>query len=325
MKKLLIIIISLFTLTYGGNDAFAFLDFGIGSRSLSMGSASVASVNDATAVFWNPAKVATVTYTIISGFFLVNPLGNWSLPGDQNISFSFVKPIRKNSGLGIAMYRLRIGDIEYRRFENDITTRINTTQNVLYLGYARFIINNLAMGLNLKYYNQSFSIVENYMLNSSGFSFDFGLYFSQSEHLNLGLMYQPSAQICWNDVSKTKDYVLPKANLGISYSLFNNFILEIDVKTKEDRPVKLCLGGEYCYYPFSTSKENKEKNFIGLKLRAGIRDLSFGSNRFDNYGFTSGVGINLTLPLGEMLLDYAVIVRASDLGISHALSFDIMF
>ncbi|MEO0075074.1 MAG: hypothetical protein ABIK31_03070 [candidate division WOR-3 bacterium] len=324
MKRFLIIIVFLCKLCYGG-DAFAFLDFGIGSRALSMGCASVASVNDATAVFWNPAKVAVATHKIISGFFLVNPLGNWSLPGDQNISFSFVQPIRKSSGLGITVYQFRVGDIEYRKSENDIPTIINTTQNVLYLAYARFILNDLAMGLKLKYYNQSFSEIENYRANSHGFSFDFGLYFCHSQYLNLGLIYQPSAQISWNDVLKTKDFVTAKANLGICYSLFGNFILEADVCSEEDRPFKICLGGEYSYRPFGTPNESKGKSSIGLKLRAGIKDLSFECNRFANYGITSGAGINSTLPLGEISLDYAVIARVNDWGISHALSFNIMF
>jgi len=43
---------------YGGE----FLSFGIGGRALGMGSAQVASVNDVTAGYWNPAGLARINY-----------------------------------------------------------------------------------------------------------------------------------------------------------------------------------------------------------------------------------------------------------------------
>jgi hypothetical protein len=45
-----------------GSTAMSFLKIGVGGRTAAMGEASVASVNDATACFWNPARLADIAY-----------------------------------------------------------------------------------------------------------------------------------------------------------------------------------------------------------------------------------------------------------------------
>ena len=49
-----------------GETGFAFLKLGVGARAMGMGSAYVAIADDPTALYWNPAGLASVTKTQVT-------------------------------------------------------------------------------------------------------------------------------------------------------------------------------------------------------------------------------------------------------------------
>ncbi len=306
------------TIAKAGTDAFAFLDFGIGGRALGMGNASVVSINDATSIYWNPAKLGIIEKATLSGFYLHQPLGSWSVPGDNNIFLAFILPVKKIGGIGLSFYQFKLADIEYWKSEGAETFKITDAENVLYLSYGHKVMKDLAIGVNLKGYYQSLDTFSSY-----GFSADFALHFLFSANLNSSLLLQSPGKIRWNN-NIEKDEIPAKATFGISYSPFRNMLLEADIKTKRSRPLKICLGGEYSCYFLNFLTEEKDKSILGLKFRGGIRDISW-ENKSNFLGLSAGLGIDLLSPasLFKVKIDYALIFRYI-FGISHAVGFSII-
>jgi hypothetical protein len=266
--KPLLIGLSLF-LTVAAHAQFTkysneFLNIGAGARGLAMGSAQIATVNDATAGYWNPAGLVNVKdqpqVDLMHAEYFAG-IGKYDY-GTLAIPISNGKRT-----LGISLLRFAVDDIPNTIFlvQPDGTINFDNITTFSSADYA-FIFSlaqqikvkkkhNLNIGVNAKIIHRKAGD----FASAWGFGFDVGL---QYEHKNwkLGLMAR--------DVTTTFN--------AWSYNL-NESIREVFYLTNNDIPVKsteltapqLIVGGAY---------NLKISNTLNLLTEANL-DLTFDGRR----------------------------------------------
>lgn len=113
MKSALVIILLTVIIPFTGHTQFRkysneFLNIGAGARGLAMGSAQAASVNDATAGYWNPAALAKIEDSMSVALMYASYFGNIA-----NYQYAgFARPLRDNKRtLGVSLLRFAVDDI----------------------------------------------------------------------------------------------------------------------------------------------------------------------------------------------------------------------
>lgn len=161
VKKLSFILISVFLATSlfaqatssiekVGTAGFQFLKIAQGGRGVAMGDALGPVADDASAVFWNPARLNLVDdYSVFVSHteYLVDT---------QVEAFAFSKRLRNIGVIGLNMVYMNIGDIEETTtFQQNGTGRTFTP--VAYsvgLSFARMLTDKFGIGANAKYVNE---------------------------------------------------------------------------------------------------------------------------------------------------------------------------
>ncbi|MFA6455353.1 MAG: hypothetical protein WCW40_00925, partial [Bacteroidota bacterium] len=113
-----------------GTSAMNFLKIGVGARGIAMGSSQVASVNDATALYWNPAGMANLTANQI---FLSN--NNWIADLNHNFIAAAV-PAGDFGIVGVSVSYLSMGDIKVTNWDNTYGTGETFTANSAAIGFG---------------------------------------------------------------------------------------------------------------------------------------------------------------------------------------------
>ncbi len=187
MKKLffLILICSLVVtvsfaqnVTKVGTTAAPFLNVGQGARAIAMGGAYVSMVNDATALYWNPAGLA-----LMQGNEAVFNHSEWI----ADINFDFAGIAVNLGGLGsfgLFANFMTMGemDVTTELYPEGTGQRFNAGSYAMGASYARALTDRFALGVNVKY-------VHEYILNSAsnGVCIDIGTVFTtQFRGLRLG-------------------------------------------------------------------------------------------------------------------------------------------
>lgn len=294
-----------------GTTAGKFLSIDVGARSVAMGGAFVAVANDASAMFWNPAGIATlsnpevfVSYTKwladinynYSGMIL--PLKNWGTFG-LNASFLSME----------AMERTTIDE------PNGTGEFFDAGSLAFGISYAKSLTDRFAIGFNGKYIRESI-----YHSRAQGVALDIGtLFITPLYDMKLGMsisnfgtkmrmagddmlvQHDIDPMIAGNNGNiaadlRTDAFDLPLIlRIGVSLDILqgiqnNHLILSLDALHPNDNKECLNLGCEYMY-----------KN--QLFLRAGYKSLFSPDSQ---QGLTLGGGIRLGISSGRQLaLDYA--------------------
>lgn len=332
MKKILIYIIvgllPVFISAQSSKYAAEFMELGVGSRALSMGSAYVGLSNDVTAYHWNPAGLAFLPNFQASSMYatLFNQLEQQSYVG-------VALPVFGGASVSLSWMRLSVDDIPIYEFDNN--DLIKAVDRVFYGGtkltaapagyfsshsdafvitFAKYLRLNwdlgwqyfelpvdLGFGLNLKLLQQSIDD-----RSGSGMGLDLGFIsriglneiFSDIDYgdIAFGLNVQDltQTQITWDTDSKHKDRVPYNVKYGISYvqpvsSLRSSFTIAFDLNTRYNGTAH--VGGEFLYHSMMA---------VRMGMNAGF--------------FTSGAGFYLW----KFRVDYAY--QGHDLGNTHRVS-----
>ena len=173
MKKIFLIIILIFGVFGSASAEFSkvgssgaqFLKIGVGSKYQAVGEATVAFVDDAYAMYWNPAGLVGVTEQQ-SVFTNVNYLLDIKLN-----YFGYAKNFENVGVFGISTSVLSMDDLEITNFENQNGTGeyYSVSSYTIGLSYAKQLNARVAFGATVKYIGEKI-----HHLNSSGFAFDFG-------------------------------------------------------------------------------------------------------------------------------------------------------
>jgi hypothetical protein len=296
--------------TKTGTTAATFLKVDVGARAVGMGSAYVSVVDDATAMFWNPAGLARVR-----GNEAVFSHAKWI--ADIGMSYAGVAVNLGNLGnIGVSGQFQTMDEMERTTIlEPDGTGEMfDAGSFAVGLSYARNLTERFSIGMTAKYIRERI-----YHSTASGAAIDIGALFdTQLQGMKIGMSitnYGTKMQMGGRDMQiqtdpdptvegnnanipgylKTDSFDLPLLfRVGLSIDLLkgagnSNFILAVDAMHPNDDYESMNVGCEYIFNNM-------------LSLRAGYKSLF---NEESEEGLGLGAGVHYSLGGMRLMLDYA--------------------
>lgn len=318
-------------ITKTGTTAAKFLSIGVGPRANAMGGAFTSIVDDASALYWNPAGAAIVDKN--SAMFT-----HTSLFKDLDIGLNFaavVLPIDGLGSIGLSVTSLDFGqmDVTSELFPEGTGEKFSASSYAFALTYARNVTDDFVAGVSVKY-------VREVIFNSSaqGIAFDIGTIFNtpfygikfSSAITNYGSKMQMEGEdlLVRHDSDpdregnnetvdayyKTDQFELPlRLQIGFSkqFEFLENqsFTLAMDATHSNDNAEYVNIGGELALF-----------NEI-ICLRGGYKALFLEDSQ---EGLTFGVGVNYGLEVIDFGFDYAF-QEYEYLGNTHSFAVRIKF
>ncbi|MBL0059904.1 MAG: PorV/PorQ family protein [Elusimicrobia bacterium] len=180
----LVALLSVLPLRAGGagTSGVNFLKSGVGARSLAMAGAAVSTVDDANAIYWNPARLARINDTSVTATYA-------SLFEDQSQGFlGAATPWGGLGVVGLGVNYLTVKDIEKRA--GDTETADSTFKDQEYSASVSFarkgvLWDALDLGANAKMIHQS---LDTYKENA--YAVDLGATYLLTEKMTAGLTVQ---------------------------------------------------------------------------------------------------------------------------------------
>lgn len=275
-----------------GTVGAQFLKIGMGARYVGMGEASVAAVNDAYAMYWNPAGLTQLSSVNLS-------LTNVDWIGDVQLNHvAFGKPWGDYAAFGVSLTALSMGEMEMTTVEQPEGSGETFTASsyCLALGYGRKLTDRFSVGISGKYIWERISEER-----ASGFAFDFGtLFYTGFKSLRMGMnisnlgsemkvdgpelgsYYNPEPGNPNYDNVKSKlavdPYDLPLTfRLGLAYDLIetpeSKLTVSMEAKHPNDNLQQASFGGEYIWREHFSLRAGYKFNYEeeGLTLGGGVK------------------------------------------------------
>jgi hypothetical protein len=254
--------------TKTGTTAAKFLSIGIGPRAIAMGGAFTSVVDDATAMYWNPAGIA-----LINKYQVVFTQSNWI--ADVNVNYVGVTIPAGNVGsFGVNITALTMDDMEITTEQNPEGTggRFSAGDYAFGLSFARMLYQDFMLGVNLKYVRQDIS-----KSSASSFAVDIGTIFTtpfwgvkfatsitnfgtklQMTGADLIVQHDPLPNVAGNNdkidaTYSTESFDLPlRLQIGISKDLLfaegQRFTVAVDAAHPNDNTEFVNVGGELALF-----------------------------------------------------------------------------
>ena len=317
MKTLIVLLLACGVACGTAHAALDISEIGVGARPLGMGKAFIAAANDASAVFMNPAGLA-----FSDNPNLVSMAG--SLLGDVNYLMLGASDLSPAGKFGIGIVNAYVGTIPLTTITGSGSTAavIQTgatdyTSSIFIISYgsrlSRFLKNgagdNVAVGLNLKYFLQGFtgggaSLQD---ANGGGMDADLGFIWETNRWMNLGLTLQNflpvdfGGKFTWTRNSRVEGIPMV-SRAGSQFRLLGpaglrqnpeqrlDLVIDYEKSSALNRPAVWHAGIEYYPREIFTLR-------LGVDQKAKATNAGIG---VDN-NFTAGVG----LEWGGFTFDYA--------------------
>lgn len=292
-----------------GTVGAKFLSIGIGSRAIALGDAYASIADDATALYWNPAGIATLDKNAV----VLNHV-NWF----ADIKHDFIGTvfdISSGSALGVSFTFMTMPDQEVTTVQQPEGTGLMYSASSFALGltYSRRLTSEFSIGMTGKYIREQI-----WEASSSNIGFDIGLLYDIGyQDLTIGMSVMnlgptmrfggrtlegelvredwPLSREPLNVALQSNDYHIPlRMSLGLSkkvgFSPESNAILAISVNNANDLGETYSGGVEYGY------------KSVALRggYRTGYNDIGDGA------GFSAGAGYKFYMSKrSQMTIDYA--------------------
>ncbi|MBK8981272.1 MAG: PorV/PorQ family protein [Ignavibacteria bacterium] len=275
-----------------GNTGLSFLKTGVGSRSLSMGEAYSSVTEDASAFFYNPARLKFGAKTNIL-------LMHNAMAQDLTTDFIAVKfPLSDKIFMGFGFYTTSISDIEVRNTPGAALETFDSRNLSTGLSFSYSVNNEISIGLTTKLIYEKIYVDE-----ASGVGFDFGTNYSKN-NFNLAFVLSNIGSV--NELKNQSTKLPSSFRMGGSYK-FNkdNFDFNLALegfKILDGGPFHILTGGEAGY---------KDLFFVRL---------GYQSN-YENKGITTGIGFKYK----ALNVDYAFIPSTENFGSGNSFSLGINF
>ena len=292
MKKLLFVI--LFTSTFfaqtAGTSGLSFLKSGFSARNIAMGDLGVASANDVSALYYNPALMADFVSPQLT--FTNNQL-------IQDVTSQMLGASFPLFGLpfGLGINTTSVSDIEVRTRPGDPESTFNAHFFNASLSTGFYIYEKLSAGFSIKYlYEDIFSD------DASGWGFDFGLsYKDVIDGLDLGASYRNVGSM--KKLREVETELPTDLRIGAAYN-FPVSQIQSDVTI---------TGGMQKY----TTTDDTHLNFGAEIFYDNVVAIRGGyMSGYDSKGLTAGLG----LLWKGINFDYAFVPYDYGLGDSHIIS-----
>jgi hypothetical protein len=301
MKKKILILFILFisgvqyAQVFSGTTTAQFLKIEVGAKAIATGGAFVATANDASALYWNPAGISGLQNNIVSFTHTY-----WL----ANTSHDFAGLVLKLGGthtIGISYTSLSYGDMKVRTeiYPEGTGEYFSSNDYALGLSYSFGLTDQFSIGVTGKYVGSKI-----WHMSTSAIAFDLGiLYHTPIEGLNLGMSISNiSSKMKFGgkdnfiyytyDASKTgnsdnifaeikmDEWDLPLIyRVGLAMNFFktdlHNFTVSVDANHPNDYNESVNVGMEYSF---------KERIF----LRCGYKSLF---KKESEEGITAGAGL----------------------------------
>ena len=270
MKTLIVLLLAAST-AHAADFAAAFLAAGLGSRGLGIG-AFVATADDASAPYWNPAGLAR-----LRGKAVQTSLQTLSQDRRQN-SAAFALNVRGDTGFGFAWSRASVDQIEGRTASGQFTGQIEDSANAFMVGIGRTLGPRVTIGFAMKIFNQTIDIPFSPAANANGSGFDFGAQYRLGERTHLGAVVRNiGAKLAWKvrlanqQASATEDPLPSVSTLCAAHRLFAGLLVAAEVYSDGEQNAN--LGAEWRASPL-------------LTLRGGLQRIGASDGNLLSAGLT---------------------------------------
>jgi len=299
-----------------GTSSGTFLKIGVGARAEGLGESFVAVANDPTAIFWNPAGLASMQRQEVA-------LNHVSWPGDINYEhIAYVLPVRKLGG----SLAFQFGALSTQIDETSELNPFGTGRSFIYsdvvagVAYARRWTDKLLIGAGMKYVREDLGSdvggpVTNAVLVDIGsiYYLGYGSVRIATSLDNFGSQLKPGGS-----------YVSPYSGEVRSYDGFDPptvFRYGIAFEPVENQRQKLTTSLE-----MNQPADNRQLLKLGLEWTwLGRLALRGGYNfNADEMKLSAGAGLYATLGSTKATLDYAF-TDAGFLGTVNRLALGVRF
>jgi len=290
-----------------GTTGVPFLKIAPGARAVGMGEAFVATADDATALYWNPAALLQVKgnqMTYMHNFWF------------QNVNYDYIGYVQglrssEEEKFGISAIMLHSGEIP-RTLEDGSGNYAGTGNAFIAydlaftLSYAWKIRKNFNMGTSLKFIRSAIDDVVGYALAA-----DLGFLYIPTSKLTIGINAQNAVlpvpiKYYRGNTPVSASHSLPmNIKIGGAYEFNENLILGMDVNIPTDNKINFHIGAEYWYGNFA--------------LRLGYK-----TDFIQDIDVLSGLSAGLGFRWQNYQIDYAF-VPYGDLGMTHRVSLSLRF
>ncbi|MFA7228408.1 MAG: PorV/PorQ family protein [Melioribacteraceae bacterium] len=293
-----------------GSTAAPFLNLAVGSRAVGMGGAFVASANDVSALYWNPAGIA---FQQNNGTMFSS--AKWFADINYNWSGAFLK-LGDLGNIGLSVTYLDYGEMEITTLaaQDGTGQKFKANDMSISLTYASNLTDRFAIGGNVKYIQQKI-----WNTSASTIAVDLGvLFLSDIYGLRIGatisnfgaemkmdgkdllVQHDINQQIYGNNdqilaTLNTDNFPLPLIfRIGLAMDLIKTedhlFSIGVDALHPSDNDESLNLGAEYVFNGW-------------FALRGGYKSLLLHNSE---EGLTLGFGVSYDFaPNLGLFVDYA--------------------
>jgi len=332
MNKTILLLLS--TLLLFGAEVFAQkyannqLNIGVGAHAYSMGNAVVASVDNTTAGYYNPAGLALIDVNFQPAIMHAELFA-----GVAKLDYlSVAAPISDGTRtVGLSIIRNGVDNIPNTLFAVDATGVFHPDQveffssadYAILLSYAqpRFLRDGLRAGINAKIIYRTAGD----FTNAYGFGIDLGAQYDLDD-LTIGVMLKDitTTFTAWNfnftdeekevfastgnDIPvRSTEFAYPAINLGAAYKLYfgGRFTLlsELDVDLTTDGRRNVLISGPISINPHLGVELNYDQF---LFVRGGLNNMQKATNALGNERFFVQPNLGVGVKVADLTIDYAL-------------------
>lgn len=287
-----------------GSNAAPFLNIRTGARGVSMGGAYLALVDDATAIYWNPAGLdrhrslcADFSYLSYGGTIL-SGLGLTDLCASLRI------PVGRLGTLGFGWRTFSVDDIEYRLNSVETGDPFSFGNHVFYAGIGSEIVESMYVGLAVTVLSSQFSGLDVSGTSANGMGLSLGMVLEATDWLAFGLKVDDNFKVTWDyGGTADADEVPFRGNAGLCVKPVNGLNIVAEAEKVRQIPIMGHLGAEWAL-PLNRLISGPSQ-IIDVRLRAGL--LSFYDNVTNGrvFDLSFGGGMQFNIQGFTVRLDYA--------------------